>query len=185
MNDFHLHQAMRALDRGGIIAYPTEAVFGLGCYPEDHDAVKKILLLKGRSISKGLILVAANVEQIDAYVSYPNHIIKQKVVDTWPGAVTWLLPVKANAPYCLTGYKTTIAVRVSSHPLVQGLCACVGPIISTSANPAGLPPARSNIQVRRYFGNSIDYILPGNTGGMRRPTEIRDAATLKVLRCGD
>jgi len=185
MGNFHLHCAVRTLNQGGVIAYPTEAVFGLGCLPEDAYSVARILALKGRSVRKGLILVAASPEQFDAYVDYPDNDLRQKVSASWPGAVTWVLPATANVPGWISGYKDTVAVRVSAHPVVQALCKEAGVIVSTSANPARKTPATNAFKVRSYFGDEIDYILPGNTGGKKLPTEIRDAISGKVLRSGD
>ena len=182
MHNFHLNQAVRTLDGGGVIAYPTEAVFGLGCYPEDFDCVMKILSIKCRSVNKGLILVAANIEQTQSYVEYTNDAMLQKVSKTWPGAVTWVLPAKKNVPYWVTGKKATVAIRVSAHPIIQDLCMRIGVIISTSANPSGYRPASSAMKVRSYFGNMIDYIVPGQIGGDRLPTEIREATTGQILR---
>jgi L-threonylcarbamoyladenylate synthase len=184
MGSFHLNYAVETLNQGGIIAYPTEAVFGLGCYPEDIYSVARILSLKNRSVRKGLILIAASLEQIDSYVDYADDM-RQKVSATWPGPVTWVLPAKANVPGWITGYKDTVAVRVCAHPIVQALCNKAGVIVSTSANPARRIPATNAFKVRSYFGNEIDYILPGNTGGMGRPTEIRDAISGDVLRSSD
>ena len=185
MGNFHLNLAVKTLNQGGIIAYPTEAVFGLGCFPEDVYSVARILALKGRSVRKGLILIAASPEQFDAYVDYPDDKLRQKVSASWPGPVTWVLPAKANVPGWITGYKHTVAVRVSAHPVVQALCKEAGVIVSTSANPARKTPATNAFKVRSYFGNEIDYILSGNTGGRELPTEIRDAISGKVLRTGD
>ncbi|MFB3091110.1 MAG: L-threonylcarbamoyladenylate synthase [Gammaproteobacteria bacterium] len=185
MGNFHLNQAVMALNMGGIIAYPTEAVFGLGCYPEDFCSVAKILSLKDRSVNKGLILIAASVGQIAPYVEYPDDKVKQEVISTWPGPVTWVLPAKASVPYWVTGGKNTVAVRVSAHPIAQALCHRAGVIVSTSANPVRCTPATNVIKVRSYFGNKIDYILPGETGSQRHPTEIREATTGKVLRPSD
>ena len=185
MGDFHLNLAVRTLNQGGIIAYPTEAVFGLGCFPEDVYSVARILSLKGRSIKKGLILIAASPEQLDSYVDYPDDVVRQKVSASWPGPVTWVLPAAENIPGWISGYKNTVAVRVSAHPTVRALCREAGVIVSTSANPARKTPATDTFKVRSYFGNDIDYILSGNTGGKNLPTEIRDAISGNVLRTGD
>ena len=185
MGDFHLNCAVRALNKGGVIAYPTEAVFGLGCYPDNIYSVAKILSLKNRSIKKGLILIAANAGQIESYVEYPDDDVRQLVNATWPGPVTWVLPAKTSVPPWITGYRDTVAVRVSAHPLVQALCNKVGVIVSTSANPARKAPATNVTKIRSYFGNKIDYILPGNTGSKNLSTEIRDAISGDVLRTSD
>ena len=184
MGEFHLNCAVKTLNEGGIIAYPTEAVFGLGCYPENAHSVARILSLKDRSVRKGLILIAASLEQLDPYVDYPGDV-RQKVSATWPGSVTWVLPAKANVPAWITGFKDTVAVRVCAYPVVQALCSKAGVIVSTSANPARKPPARNAFKVRCYFGNDIDYILSGDTGDKKLPSEIRHAISDEVLRSSD
>lgn len=184
MNRWHLNQAVRIILSGGVIAYPTEAVYGLGCLPECYQAVKRILHLKNRSQSKGLILVAADISQLEEYIEFPDQSIRQRVVSTWPGPVTWVLPAKANVPDWIRGNHDSVAVRASNHLIVRELCHKVGALVSTSANPSNRLPARSSMKVRMYFGQSIDYIMPGNIGHSRSPTEIRDALSGNILRFG-
>jgi L-threonylcarbamoyladenylate synthase len=176
--------AVRILFQGGIIAYPTEAVFGLGCLPENREAVYRILKLKGRPVSKGLILVAANFAQLDRYVSFVDTDIRKRVLATWPGPVTWLLPATKDAPDWIKGFHTTVAVRVSAHPLIRALSQEVGALVSTSANPWNKLPARNMRKVVEYFGQSLDYIVPGAVQGLAAPTEIRDAASGAIIRPG-
>lgn len=185
MRHYHIIQAINVLNAGGVIAYPTEAVFGLGCDPQDFNAVKKILSLKKRSLYKGMILIAADRRQIDSYIEYPDDKVEQQVNATWPGAVTWLLPAKTSVPYWITGYKDTVAVRVCAHPVVQSLCRRVGAVVSTSANPTGCLPALNATKVRAYFGSGIDYVIPGITGDKCLPTEIKNAVTGEILRFSD
>ena len=184
MNRWHLQQALKVIRSGGVIAYPTEAVYGLGCQPENFIAVKRILDLKNRPINKGLIIIAAAVEQLDRYVSFTDISRYRQILQTWPGPVTWLLPARPGVADWIRGDHDSLAVRVSDHPVVRELCRLTGPLISTSANPAGCPPAKSARKVRYYFGRSIDYILPGYIGEQQKPTEIRDAATGEVIRPG-
>ena len=176
--------AARILDKGGIIAYPTEAVYGLGCLPDKRDAVCRLLQLKKRSVSKGLILVAAFPEQLEKYVCYPGASVRERLFASWPGPVTWLLPAKQEAPDWIKGSHTTIAVRVSGHPVVRALCREAGALVSTSANPEHKLPARTLRKVVEYFGHSLDYIVPGEVGGLAGPTEIRDAVSGEIIRPG-
>jgi L-threonylcarbamoyladenylate synthase len=184
LNHWHLQQALRIIKAGGIIAYPTEAVYGLGCQPENYSAVTRILHLKRRPLEKGLIIIAAEIEQLHPYVSFTDRVLYQEILSTWPGPVTWVIPARMEVPTWIRGEHESIAVRVSDHPVVRDLCRLTGPLVSTSANPAGCPPATTMLKVRTYFGQSLDYILPGNTGLNHKPTEIRDALTGKVLRPG-
>lgn len=175
--------AVHALRHGGVIAYPTEAVWGVGCDPHDEAAVRRLLALKRRDWRKGVILIAADIAQLEPYL---RGLPAEKLATmraTWPGPHTWLVPDNGAAPHWITGGRPTLAVRVSAHPLVQALCrAYGGAIVSTSANPAGKPPARSINDVRRYFGNRLDAVLPGELGGQKNPTQIRDVMTGEICR---
>lgn len=183
MNNIHLKHAIRALNSGGIIAYPTESIMGIGCDPFNQDAVTSLLQLKQRSWKKGLILIAANYNQLLPLIQPLTPILEQRVFATWPGAVTWLLPAKPNIPLYLRGQSTKLAVRVTAHTEAAALCQYWGgPLVSTSANIAGRPPAKTAVKLRHNFRNKIDYILPGKIGGNSRPSEIRDAITNNILR---
>jgi len=178
-----IKQAATIVLSGGIIAYPTEAVYGLGCDPLDITAVLRLLQLKNRSIEKGLILVAASIEQLEPFIEIPDNAIRRKITATWPGPITWTLPAKPGIPRTLTGVHDSLAVRVSAHPVVQALCREINqPLVSTSANLESAPPARSALAVQRYFGQNIDFILHGTVNPSENPTEIRDAMTDKIIR---
>lgn len=183
MNNWHLKQAVRTLNNGGIIAYPTESVMGIGCDPFNQDAVTRLLDLKQRSWKKGLILIAANYNQLLSLIEPLTPILEQRVFATWPGPVTWLLPVKSNVPAYLRGQSNKLAVRVTAHPQAATLCQYWGgPLVSTSANIAGRPPAKTTLKLRYCFRSNIDYILPGQIGGRSRPSEIRDAISNIIIR---
>ncbi len=184
-SNFKLRQAARTLRRGGIVAYPTEAVYGLGCNPLDGAAVWRLLELKQRPVSKGLILIAAELSQLRPFIEPPPRNRLELLRQSWPGAITWVIPARPELPVWLRGNHTTIAVRVTAHPLAAALCrAYGGAIVSTSANPAGQAPARNPLTVRRYFGRMPEAILHGATGPSSNPTEIRDLASGRVLRPG-
>ena len=182
MNTSHLKQAIITLNKGGVIAYPTEAVFGLGCMPLFQDSVFRILQLKHRAVEKGLILVASSIEQLEDYVHFENLPRIDQIRDSWPGPVTWLIPAKKKTPVWLTGSHKTLAVRVSAHPIVNALCRELGPIVSTSANPAGSEPAISTQEVLSYFGEELDYVIPADIRNNLSPTEIRDAQNGNIIR---
>lgn len=174
------------LQQEGVIAYPTEAVFGLGCNPDSETAVMALLRLKQRSIDKGLILIAADYAQLLPYIDERQLAGKQKarMLASWPGPVTWVLPARSSTPRWLTGRFTSLAVRVSNHPDVQRLCLGFGkPLVSTSANLAGLPPCRTAQEVHQQFGADFPVLL-GNTGGRKNPSEIRDVITGELIRQG-
>lgn len=182
MNNGHIHRAREALENGGVIAYPTEAVMGLGCNPLDEAAVAKVLQLKRRPAAKGLIVVAARIEQLSALVDFSRVARMDEIAGSWPGPVTWLVPALAQTPRWLTGQHESLAVRVSAHPVVQRLCDEAGPLVSTSANPSACRPARTQRRVRAYFGQQVDCYVPGNVGSDPRPSKIRDAVSGLVVR---
>ena len=178
-----LRLALQALSAGGVIACPTEAVWGLSCDPRSRSAVQRLLALKGRPPAKGLILVAATQSQIDFLLSDLTEQQRETLCASWAGPATWLLPHQSRVPRWVCGEHATVAVRVSDHPAVSALCAAWGgPLVSTSANPVGARPAREAFQVRRYFGNDLDYLLPGRVGATGRPTCIRDLVSGQIIR---
>jgi L-threonylcarbamoyladenylate synthase len=184
LNSWHIRLASLAIENGGVIAYPTEAVYGLGCSPWDGQAIQKLLQLKRRPPGKGLIVVAANIAQLHSLVSFDKISCMQSVLETWPGPVTWVLPTLKETPGWLSGEHAGIAVRVSAHPQLRQLCESCGPLVSTSANLANTRPARTVMDVRRYFQDALDYILPGQVGNQAGPSEIRHAESGQILRRG-
>jgi len=173
VNSWHLAQAVHCVRSGGVLAYPTEAVWGLGCDPADDGAIERILQLKQRPWQKGLVVVASALHQLDELILPLSGDDLAQVWPTWPGPVTWVLPCHERVSPLLRGEHNTLAVRLTDHPLVRALCNEVGPLVSTSANPAGKEPARTSLKVRQYFAGGLDYILPGSLGGRRQPSEIR------------
>lgn len=178
-----LRLASRVLTQGGVIAYPTEAVYGLGCDPRNRDAVMRLLAIKQRSVSKGLIVIAASLDQLLPFVEPLSAERMEQIVASWPGPNTWLLPARRATPDWLTGRFDTLAVRVTAHPLAAALCRVHGgAIVSTSANEANHPPARTSLQVRLALGDRLDQILVGACADASRPSVIRDGMTGRVLR---
>lgn len=184
MNDrLHLATAARALAQGGIVAYPTEAVWGLGCEPLNRHACERLLALKRRSWRKGVILIAARYAELEPYAAPVPAKALNKALATWPGPATWLFPAAHWVPWWLTGGRDTIALRVTAHPVASALCARYGgALVSTSANISRRPPARTALQVRRIFGRTVDAVAPGALGGRAAPTPIRDLSTDAVFR---
>ena len=180
-----LDAAVDALRAGGVIAYPTEAVFGLGCDPKNATAVTHLFELKQRPPTQGVLLIAASFEQAFEYFDLaavpPDALLRARA--DWPGPFTWVFPRAAHVPTWLTGAHSGIALRVTAHPLAAELCRRFGaPIVSTSANRHGDAPARSAAAVRTAFGDGLAYILDGELGGLERPTPIRDVLSGALLR---
>lgn len=182
MGALAIRLAVQALERGEIVACPTEAVWGLSCNPLSETAVAKLLKLKKRDWRKGLILVAADLDMLAPYIELPSRMALRRARDTWPGPATWVFPATPFAPMWVTGAHDSIAVRVTAHPQLAELSrAFGGPLVSTSANRAGQPPALSRTQVQLHLGPEV-HVLPGATGGLSRPTPIREASTGHLLR---
>ena len=176
-------QAVEVIRQGGVIAYPTEAVFGLGCDPDNEEAVQGILDLKQRSADKGLIIIASEVKQLEAYVDTIPEALWQKAISTWPGPVTWLMPARPSVSKLLTGQHNTIAVRVTGHPVARALCEQLAkPIVSTSANKTNRSPALSVDDIYDQFDEQVRCVVAGEVDTRSKPSEIRDLLSDKVIR---
>jgi L-threonylcarbamoyladenylate synthase len=174
-----LATAARIIRRGGLVAYPTESCYGIGCDPGNVKAIQRLLNLKQRAASKGLILIAANSRQLEPFVTE----LDKEILKTWPGPHTWLVPAKKSVPAWIKGKHKNIAVRVTAHKPASKLCHATGlAIISTSANRSGTKPMRTYRQVKTLFGKKLDYVLPGKVGRLKKPTPISDAKTKAVIR---
>ena len=180
--NWQLQQVARCVRAGGVIAYPTEAVWGLGCDPWDAMAVYRLLALKDRPVEKGLILIADDISRFDFLLADLPAAQRRLLEESWPGPNTWLVPHRGLLPDWLCGQHDSIALRVTDHAPVRALCALTGPLVSTSANPAGRPAARSRLRVQQYFGAALDGLLNAPLGGRNNPSLIRDLRTGRVIR---
>ncbi|WP_111895995.1 L-threonylcarbamoyladenylate synthase [Acinetobacter sp. MB5] len=181
-------RAAELLQHGQVLAYPTEAVWGLGCDPMNQQAFQRILELKQRPIEKGVILLASDVEQVEALLAPLESSRQQEIIASWHNrqaderGLTWLLPNQDVIPEWITGQHPRVAVRVTNHPLCQQLCRAFGSfIVSTSANPAGLDPARNFAEAQHYFDDQLNY-LTGDLGLSPLPSRIIDAVTGQIIR---
>lgn len=180
--DADIARACEALAVGDVVAYPTEGVYGLGCDPARAAAIDRLLALKQRPASKGLILIAADLDQLAPWLAPLPPGAHERLAATWPGPVTWLLPAAADCPHRVRGDHDTLAVRVTDHPVAAALCrAWGGALVSTSANRSGEAPARSAAEVTAAFGDTV-VVVPGPLGGLEGPTAIRDGRTGATLR---
>lgn len=188
-----LTQAQLILQQGGVIAYPTEAVYGYGCDPDNPDAVERLLAIKHRPWQKGLILIAAGIDQIEPLFGPLNQDQQQLLLSSWSAAsktpTTWLIPDPENlVPHWIRGRFDSVAIRISHHPVVKRLCnRWGGPLVSTSANMSGQPPVSNELGLRRRvqalpLWQQPDAIVSGETLGFSKPSEIRDLLTGEVIR---
>lgn len=184
MDKLNLQLACEHLKQGDVIAYPTEAVWGLGCDPQNEAAVSKILRIKNRAVEKGMILIGGSIEQFESLISRLSEEQREELENSWPGHITWLVPdPEDEIPAWIKGVHQSVAIRVSAHPVVQALSAAFGgPLVSTSANEAGETEIRSKLILEEKFAGSIDFVVDGELGEAAKPSEMRDLATGKTIR---
>ena len=181
---WHIKRAVQIIRNGGVIAYPTEAVWGLGCDPWNRKAVERLLSLKSRAVDKGVILACGDIRQLDFLLDSLAPSLYEKLSASWPGANTWLVPDDGGKiPIWIKGTHESVAVRVSKHSLIKSITHELGrPIVSTSANPAGADPAMNALRIHQYFGDLLDYIVPGALGLEQQPSRIMDLKSGAVIR---
>jgi L-threonylcarbamoyladenylate synthase len=177
--------AVEQLREGKVIAYPTEAVYGLGCDPGNEAAALTILALKGRQAKAGFVLIASRFSQLEPWIADVDETLVERAMSAWPGPVTWLFPRAPQVPDYIAGSHPTVALRITAHGPSRALCDAFGSaLVSTSANPSTQEPARSAEQVNAYFGGRIAGILEGSLGDSAKPSEIRDLLSGNVIRRG-
>ncbi len=183
MTAIDIANGARIISRGGVVAYPTEACFGIGCDPANRLAVKRILKIKERPAGMGFILIADNINRLLPYLNLTNELILMEPLATWPGPYTWIFPANLRHPARLAGKNGKIAVRVTAHPLAARLCMLVrGAIVSTSANRHRMAPIKSYLHTQRQLGSELDFVVRGPLGNQKNPTSIRDAETGATIR---
>ncbi|WP_249976153.1 L-threonylcarbamoyladenylate synthase [Vreelandella olivaria] len=183
MTPAELNAAVNALRAGGVIACPTEAVWGLSCDPDNDEALAHLMRMKMRDPAKGVILVAASIHQFQPWLHQLPLALHAPLAASWPGPNTWLVPDNGRSHGLVRGAHQCVALRVTDHPVMKALCeAFGGPLVSTSANRAGEPPAMSGHEVSTLFGDELAYVVEGALGGNAKPSSIRDLVTGKVVR---
>jgi L-threonylcarbamoyladenylate synthase len=180
--NFQIRKAAHCLEAGGVIGYPTEGVYGIGCLPGYPNAIERVINIKGRRADAGLILIAADLELLDDWIA-PTTAELANLQRSSHYPTTWIVTAQPKVHPFLTGGRNTLAVRVTDHPLAAALSVATGaPLVSTSANKRGAAPALSAFQTRLKLGKTLDYVISGPLGGASGPSEIRVAADNRVLR---
>ena len=177
-------QAAKILREGGVVAVPTESVWGLSCDANNETAVRRLLTIKCRPESKGLILITDQIERLQPILeTLPARTRLLIESSTVKHPVTCLVSHNGKVPKVILGDNKKVAVRVIKHPPARALCDHFGGLlVSTSANPNGQPPAKSNTEVRKYFSGVIDFFSPGGAGGAHNVSQIIDVASGDVIR---
>ena len=177
MSKITIPEAIKTIQSGQIIIYPTEGVWGLGADPLNQGALNNIYALKQRPTNKPFLVIAASLTQVAQWTSLTRA--QTEIINTTTNTpTTWLVPASSDAPESLT-LKNKIAFRISSHPTCQALCNALGsPIISTSANHHGQPVKPDMF--------SIDFpdipVVQGQLGNSTQPSRIIDIVTMQQLR---
>ncbi len=186
MSDSQIREAARAIRNGGVVAYPTEAVFGIGCLPDNVRALTRIMEIKKRDPSKGLIVIGGTFGEISGYLDLPEvpRDFFERMRDFWPGPVTAVLPARSGLPALLTGGRSTLAVRVTAFQPVICLCReAGGALVSTSCNISGRQPFRTAREVLGSFpSGTFDGVLDLPCGGNEKPSRIIDGLSGRILR---
>ena len=187
MTDTQKASVVSALERGEIIAYPTDTIYGLGVNIYNESAIEKLIGLKGRDRDKPVSVLFADVERLLIEFSYLNSWQTAVVRRLLPGRITLILPVPAH--HCFHplfvkgGY---IGVRVVDSPALNEILVRFGkPISTTSINPGGAPPAMNVAEINRYFNNRLAIILDDGPAKKQASTilKIRDHS-YEILRSG-
>jgi L-threonylcarbamoyladenylate synthase len=170
------------LKRGGLIAYPTESCYGLGCDPNNRRAVQRILKLKQRPQHKGLILIASSYFQITQYIQHITKEEQAKLQRDGAQAITYLMPARPSTPRWLRGKHDTLAIRFTAHPLAKNLCRTShSALVSTSANRSGMRPTKTYAECQRLFGKEV-WVLRGRVGKRKQPSTIRAWLDDRIVR---
>lgn len=173
------------LKQGGIIAYPTESCFGLGCLPQHIKALKKIIHLKKRPAHKGLIVIGNNIYQFRRIIAKINQQEKQLLNQQWQqkNATTYLLPTNKQVLPILRGRgRQLIAVRLPKHNGARAICSQLNTaLVSTSANRSHQKPCRNTREAQRIFGKQV-LVIKGLIGKQNKPSTIIDWQSKKIIR---
>jgi len=184
MSPWALNRFAHAVSQGAVFGYPTDTIWGFGCHPLIASSVARILRIKRRSPDKGLILLSSKIDYCMSYVGLDSEQLEpvQRATDH---PITWLVPASEECPSWIRGTYPTVAIRITNHPLVEFLCARLqAPIVSTSANRSGKSCVRNSVQMRKQFGDELDFIVSGFDTGGNRPSEIKSLLDRTTIRNG-
>lgn len=170
-SDFSIRHAAHIIKLGGVIAYPTDTIYGLGCDPYNAEAVARINLIKQRPLNKYFILLAGDIEQVRPLISITPE--QEKTISQCAEPTSWVVSASQQAPSWLTDKNHMLTIRISQHDEVKRLCQALGhAVISTSANISGKKPAKNSLQLHKYFHQKVDKILLSNKEPATKPSKI-------------
>jgi L-threonylcarbamoyladenylate synthase len=171
-----IKEAASILKKGGIVAFPTDTVYGLGAMANNSTAVRRIFDVKRRPLTQPLPLLLGNISQADEATIHIPDTTRRLMNAFWPGALTIVLKKAAWIPSIITAGGDTIAVRVPDFALTLALIESVGiPLVGTSANLSGRPSPKTASEVKAQLGSRVDYILDGGATPLGKESTIVDA----------
>ncbi|MBL7002940.1 MAG: L-threonylcarbamoyladenylate synthase [Gammaproteobacteria bacterium] len=184
MHPWKLSQLTHDLEHGGVIAYPTETLWGLGCLPNNNQALLKLARIKQRSLKKGFILISPNIKLCLPYIHPKYHALaKQKITLNLKQPTTWLIPKAPSTSTLLSGAFDSIAIRISPHPFIHEACIKLGsPLTSSSVNINKRPSLNSDLLIQRQFGHSLSHIIHGYRSGSGQASTIIDCLSNQTIR---
>ena len=178
----NINQAANIIKNGGLIAYPTETVYGLGADPYNAEAIQKIFTAKGRAEDKGIILLIRGVDDLSTLVHTVSPTAQILIEVFWPGPLTLVFRANRDLSPALLGGRDTIALRHSSSSVASRLLFVLGgPLTSTSANRSAEPPARSACEVENALGDHLDLILDGGPSDTTLPSTLVDVSSDRAI----
>ncbi len=170
------------LKKGGLVAYPTESCYGIGCLPRHIRALDKLVCLKKRPQNKGMIVIGSSLAQLRNLLDRPSESTATMLENEWPAPTTFLLPCRRLPPLLRGRGRSKLAVRVPAHTGARQLCKALNtPLVSTSCNHSGGRPCKTEREVRRLFGRCV-RVVGGRIGAEKAPSRIIDAETGQRLR---
>ncbi len=182
MNFWQLDLAVKTLQTGGIIAYPTESVFGLGCDASNLKAIERLLSIKQRSYKKGFIVLVSDIRYALPLLSPLSSVQIDKIDQTSVRATTWLINKRSDLSPLLVGEHQKLAVRVTDNPIAKKLCELFAkPIISTSCNLNAKSTSSHVSYIRNKMILKVDQIVSGRCSG-QPPSQIIDLDSGVVIR---
>lgn len=182
-----LEETIHAVQHGGVIAFPTDTVYGLGASLSFPDALARIYEIKGRDQSKPLPVLLSSIDKISLVADMPGDHVVQLLRELWPGGLTIALPAKQGVPDQVIAPDGTVGLRVPDHSIALTLCERAGgALATTSANRSGEAPACSADEITAQLGDAIDVVLHGGFAPCGKPsTVIRvDNARIATIRAG-
>ena len=175
------HRLARFIRRGGIIAYPTESCFGIGCDPKNKKAINKIIKLKKRLRNKNFIIIGSSIKQFNSFINPLNDANNEKLFSKWPGPHTWLVNVNNQCSNWLKS-NSRIAIRIPSFSRCQDLVKSIDmAITSSSLNLSGKIPLKNYRDVCRFLPNQVK-LIGGRIGKNKKPSVIQDFKTNNIIR---